>query len=174
MEYAVFLRGINVGGVRIGMEDLKQCLIIAGFEDVKTYLQSGNVRCTSVLERDEVREHLEAVLSFRFGYQARVVVHTPHEVSSIVQGWPWADTPPSCHRYAVLSSEYELLQQMGESARSVDWGTQRVVLGDLALYWEVPKGETVTTELSKLFLKPQYVAATTTRNLNTLERMLRN
>ena len=50
-RYVALLRGINVGGKNlIKMADLKACLEGDGFEDVVTYIQSGNVR---VLRRFE-------------------------------------------------------------------------------------------------------------------------
>ncbi|GAC1511767.1 MAG: hypothetical protein NVS1B16_02780 [Pseudarthrobacter sp.] len=42
-SYAVFLRGINVGGINIKMAELKDALASAGFKGVKTLLASGNV-----------------------------------------------------------------------------------------------------------------------------------
>ncbi|MFJ4953565.1 DUF1697 domain-containing protein [Streptomyces sp. NPDC088760] len=42
--YIALLRGINVGGsARIAMKDLRALFAGMGFEDVRTYLQSGNV-----------------------------------------------------------------------------------------------------------------------------------
>jgi uncharacterized protein (DUF1697 family) len=41
-SYAVFLRGINVGGINIKMADLKRALESKGFDGVKTLLASGN------------------------------------------------------------------------------------------------------------------------------------
>ena len=47
-KHVVLLRGINIGPRnRIAMPALREALEEAGFTDVKTYLQSGNV----VLER---------------------------------------------------------------------------------------------------------------------------
>jgi uncharacterized protein (DUF1697 family) len=42
--YIVLFRGINVGGnKKVKMETLRNMLVEAGFEGVKTYVQSGNV-----------------------------------------------------------------------------------------------------------------------------------
>jgi uncharacterized protein (DUF1697 family) len=47
-RYVALLRGINVGGKNpIKMTDLKACFEAEGFEDVATYIQSGNVVFTS-------------------------------------------------------------------------------------------------------------------------------
>jgi uncharacterized protein (DUF1697 family) len=42
--YIALLRGINVGGHRpLKMEELRQMFVMLGFENVSTYIQSGNV-----------------------------------------------------------------------------------------------------------------------------------
>ena len=44
MKYVALLRGINVGGNnKVSMTELKTCLEEAGFENVSTYINSGNV-----------------------------------------------------------------------------------------------------------------------------------
>ena len=45
-KYCVFLRGINVNGIKIKMQDLKAVLTNLGFTDVKTILATGNVILT--------------------------------------------------------------------------------------------------------------------------------
>ncbi|WP_394993096.1 DUF1697 domain-containing protein [Emticicia sp.] len=42
-KYIAFLRGINVGNIRIKMPDLKTAFEKMGFQNVATYLQTGNV-----------------------------------------------------------------------------------------------------------------------------------
>ena len=44
MRYAAFLRGINVGGnTKIDMAELRAVFESLGFENVKSYINSGNV-----------------------------------------------------------------------------------------------------------------------------------
>ena len=49
-SYAVFLRGINVGGINIKMADLKNALKSRPFSGVLTLLASGNVVLASELD----------------------------------------------------------------------------------------------------------------------------
>lgn len=48
---AVFLRGINVGGVAIAMADLRDALVLPGVAAVKTVLATGNA--VLMLDRDD-------------------------------------------------------------------------------------------------------------------------
>ena len=61
--FALFLRGINVGGVRIAMKDLQRVLTEAGFGSVRTLLASGNaVLRTATADAAEVKARLGRVL----------------------------------------------------------------------------------------------------------------
>ncbi|MEP6895915.1 MAG: DUF1697 domain-containing protein, partial [Chloroflexota bacterium] len=43
-KYIAFLRAINVGGTKIiKMEDLRKLFESFGFDNIQTYIQSGNV-----------------------------------------------------------------------------------------------------------------------------------
>jgi uncharacterized protein (DUF1697 family) len=82
MKYLLLLRGINVGGNNIiKMADLKSCLESAGYSNVKTYIQSGNV----IFESDErnvekLTNEIEELLSKEFNYESKVVIRTHEQV----------------------------------------------------------------------------------------------
>ena len=49
LEYVLLLRGINVGGKnKVSMSELKEQLLKIGFEDVSSYINSGNLFFTSL------------------------------------------------------------------------------------------------------------------------------
>ena len=53
MVYILLLRGVNVGGKnKVSMGDLKKTLLDNGFEDVDSYINSGNLFFKSVLSID--------------------------------------------------------------------------------------------------------------------------
>lgn len=62
-SYVILLRGINVGGKnKIPMIELKRYLEEQGFEEVVTYIQSGNVVLRSNLGAKTLGEKIEAIL----------------------------------------------------------------------------------------------------------------
>jgi uncharacterized protein (DUF1697 family) len=74
-RYAVLLRGINVGSAkRVAMADLRELLTDAGFDDVRTHLNSGNV-----------------VLTGKSGLSVSCVVLTAKQLRAIIDGHPFAD-----------------------------------------------------------------------------------
>lgn len=164
----LLLRGINVGGVKIPMSELKSCLEEAGFSQVETLLNTGNVVCLG--SPHDAVELSERVLGETFSYDAKVIALTPTELTNCLDQWPWSDLPETSHRYIVFGDDDTLLDELIEIGQpSKD---ERLARGPGCVYWVVPKGETLGTGLSKLFAKVRYKKATTTRNLNTVEKLV--
>ena len=63
MRYVVLLRGINVGGRnKISMADLRSAFESLEFEDITTYIQSGNVLFSSDAPRASLESSIEGML----------------------------------------------------------------------------------------------------------------
>jgi uncharacterized protein (DUF1697 family) len=88
-RYAVLLRGINLGSTnKIAMADLKELLTDAGFADVRTHLNSGNVILTGPSAPVKT---IEKAITQRTGLTVPCVVLTAKELRAIVDGHPFAD-----------------------------------------------------------------------------------
>lgn len=83
--YVAFLRAINLGRTRqLPMAELRACLGKAGFEDVETYIQTGNVRLRSTMRSsDRVAARVEEVLEADRGFAVPTVVLTPAELRQV-------------------------------------------------------------------------------------------
>lgn len=76
--YVAFLRAVNVGGRYVRMADLRAALESAGFGEVETYIQSGNLRLTSRRRSAAaVGAELEQVLGEWAGFAVPAIVRTP-------------------------------------------------------------------------------------------------
>jgi uncharacterized protein (DUF1697 family) len=168
MRYAIFLRGVNVGGIKVPSADLKRTLGDLGLADVKTYVASGNVTCESDEKASVLQKEVEAALSTAFSYDAHVQVFSHGELASIVQGYPF-ETDEDHHRYVVFCDSTETAGELGNA----DVGDmEKVSAQGRIVYWRCPKGSTLDTPFSKMTSAKKYKVATTTRNLNTVEKML--
>ena len=88
-RHVVLLRGINIGSRnRISMPELRAALEEAGFKDVQTYLQSGNVVLESRAKPETVARKVSAVIKDRFGLEIAVLVRTRDELTKIVNRNP--------------------------------------------------------------------------------------
>ncbi len=168
MRYAVFLRGVNVGGIKVPSADLKTLLAGLGLEDVRTYLASGNVTCESGLNAAELKSTVEKALSATFSYDARVLVFAHDELAAIVKGYPF-DHDADHHRYAVLCDSAATAKEL---AAATVGDLERVSAHGRTVYWRCPKGSTLDTPYSKFSSAKRFREVTTTRNLNTVEKML--
>jgi uncharacterized protein (DUF1697 family) len=110
LRQIVFLRGINVGGHnRIAMPALRAQLADAGYGDVRTYVQSGNVVVSSDAKPDRLAEQLEQLIADGFGLEVGVVVRTRDELADVVRRNPLGDVAVEPKRYQVsfLSAKLE-------------------------------------------------------------------
>lgn len=92
-RHVALLRGINVGGRHVlPMKDLVELFVVAGCEDVRTYIQSGNVvfSAGAALAR-RVPALIQASILERFGFEARVVLRKADELRAAVEANPFAD-----------------------------------------------------------------------------------
>ncbi|MGW9414226.1 DUF1697 domain-containing protein [Arthrobacter cupressi] len=171
-SYAVFLRGINVGGINIKMTELKDALGDLPFENVKTLLASGNVVLASELTAAAVKERFEKCLRDSFGYDAWVVVLDGARVADLVKACPYPPDDKSTHSYITLSSDTGVLDELFDAGSALgsaaDGGVDLERLGPEALAWLAPAGGTLDSPFSKITAKARYKAATTTRNLRTM------
>src|SRR5437763_14138636 len=88
-RYVALLRGINIGPRnRISMAELRAALEEAGFGEVETYLQSGNVVLESRAKPESVRRQVEGVIAERFGLEIAVVLRTKAELAAVVRRNP--------------------------------------------------------------------------------------
>ncbi|MDQ0923003.1 uncharacterized protein (DUF1697 family) [Pseudarthrobacter sp. W1I19] len=166
-SYAVFLRGINVGGINIKMAALREALTSAGFPDARTLLASGNVVLTSNLEAAAVKRECEKCLRDTFGYDAWVVVLDAARVAELVTACPYPDDDKTTHTYITLSSDIGMLDELDAAGAALE-GAEQKRLGPEALAWLAPAGGTLDSPFSKVTAKTRFKASTTTRNLRTL------
>lgn len=166
-SYAVFLRGINVGGINIRMADLRDALKECGFADAKTLLASGNVVLSSSLDAAAVKKGCEQCLRAAFGYDAWVVVLDAGRVAQLVAACPYPEDDKSTHTYITISSDTAVLDELEGAGAALESHEQQR-LGPEALAWLAPVGGTLDSPFSKISAKSKFKAATTTRNLRTL------
>lgn len=102
-KYIALLRGINVGGHnKVPMAQLRECLTKAGFSNVSTYIQSGNI----FLQADEnspsiIATQIQTLVEQEFGVTVPVIVKQRRELQQILDNCPW-DTEKKEQAYFVI------------------------------------------------------------------------
>src|SRR5690606_13828646 len=138
MRYICLLRGINVGGNNIiKMIDLKKSFEEMGFDEVKTYIQSGNV----IFDSDEIdliklEKDIEKILSEKFNYQSKVVIISHEQLTRIIQNAPKDfGVYAQDYRYDVLFLKFPLSSKEALGKILIREGVDNVTAGEDVLYF---------------------------------------
>jgi len=168
-DYVALLRGVNVGGVNLKMADLAEVVRGLGYTNVKTVLASGNVLFTTQDAVSTAKQTLESALRERFGYEAWVHVLTVDAIRTIVAAYPFPRSDER-HAYVVFAVKPEVRAEL--LAVELDDAVERAQAGDGVIYWSVTKGSTLDSAMGKAQSAARHKPWITTRNLNTLEKLL--
>lgn len=176
MRLVLLLRGINVGGIKVPMAELRATLAGLGLGDVRTVLNTGNVLLSSDEEAAALKPRIEAALAERFRYEAFVLLFGADEVAAIAAGFPFPRSAER-HAYVVFCADAETAAAVATPARErFDPAVEDVAVGTgaaaRAVFWTVPKGASIDTAFAKELARPRLKSVTTVRNLNTVEKLL--
>ena len=90
------LRGVNVGGKNmVSMADLRDAVEALGLEDVRTYIQSGNLLFTS--KRGITATKIESAIKKRFGLDVDVALRTHAQLKTAVERNPFPKQADKVH-----------------------------------------------------------------------------
>lgn len=90
-KYVAFLRAINVGGHTVKMETLRALFQALKFQNVETFIASGNVIFESSLERADVLEKsIAAHLEQHLGYAVATFLRDEKEMRALAQYKPFS------------------------------------------------------------------------------------
>jgi uncharacterized protein (DUF1697 family) len=169
-KYAAFLRGVNVGGVNLKMAEVAKALTDAGFDNVRTILASGNVLLESRSKIDAVRKKAEKALRDAFGYDAWVLAYDIDTVAAVAAAYPFEREVPEHHSYVTFVSDPDVLDELA----ALEPGPSELIeRGEGVVYWQVPRTKSLESSMGKTMGQKRYKSSTTTRNLRTLEKVLR-
>jgi uncharacterized protein (DUF1697 family) len=171
--YVALLRGINVGGKNlIKMPALRACFEANAFEDVATYIQSGNVLFASPETRTaELARRIEAMLAEAFGYQATVVVRNRKQMRAVVERAPEGfGAEPMRYRYDVIFLKEPLTAKVAMSVPTKP-GVDEAYAGTGVLYFSRLIAKAAQSRLNKIVSSPIYPNVTI-RNWNTTTKLL--
>jgi uncharacterized protein (DUF1697 family) len=176
--YVALLRGINVGGKNpIRMPALKACFEAGGFQDVVTYIQSGNVVFRSAGSGSgstALARRIEDLLVSAFpSYPASVVLRSHAQMRAVVNGAPTGyGSDPAAYRYDVIFLKQPLTASAALAQVPTREEVDEVAAGRGVLYHSRLIARATQSRLSKVVSMPIYQSMTI-RNWNTTTTLLR-
>jgi uncharacterized protein (DUF1697 family) len=104
--YILLFRGVG-GATQLPTAPLREALTAAGFENVATWINSGNAVLRSYLSREKVIAAVAEICKDHFGFAKAIFAPTLAEWSALIDNnpFPQAVTTPKCLHAAVLSEE---------------------------------------------------------------------
>ena len=173
--HVALLRGINVGGKNpIKMPALKACFEAGGFDDVATYIQSGNVLFRSAGSGSAgLTRRIEEMLTDTFHYPASVVLRSHAQMRAIVDGAPKGfGSDPAAYRYEVIFLKEPLRAKTALMDVPTREGVDEAYAGRGVLYHSRLTSRASQSRLSRVVSLPIYQSMTI-RNWNTTTTLLR-
>ena len=176
--YVAMLRGINVSGQKlIKMADLKAHMEELGFNNLQTYIQSGNM--VFDLEQSSTQD-LEKLIHSKiletYGFEVPVIVRTPDDLEEIIENNPF-------HREAQLDPRRVLVTFLSglpstdrvEELQKLDHSPEQWRLRNANIYFHAPNGYGKAKMNNNFFEKKLKVQATTRnwKTVNILAEMAR-
>ncbi|HEX8371121.1 MAG TPA: DUF1697 domain-containing protein [Pyrinomonadaceae bacterium] len=173
IKYAALLRGINVGGHHIvKMEDLRRIFTSMDFENVKTYIQSGNVIFeTAETNADVLAEKIERELKQAFGFEIKTMARTIAGLEEIAAHNPFKEPAAGAKIYvSFLSAAPAALLKDSLASFETDYEVFRFRKREL--YWMIRPHNPAKELFSNNFIEKHLKVAATTRNITTVNKIL--
>lgn len=168
--YISMLRGINVSGQkRVRMAELRSLYKSLGLENVRTYLQSGNVVFESEEENAEkLANTLEDQIETSYGFSVPVLVRSAEDFQRVIESHPFRDEEPVRVLVTFLyeAPEQAKLDELSKYEDKVD----KFEIGEHEIFLFCPGGYG-KTKLSNTFFEKKLGVAATTRNWKTVNKL---
>ena len=169
--YIGFLRAVNIGKRQFKTADLRAALTGAGYADVDTYIQTGNIRIGSPLRsKQKVQAELEALFLRDRGFEVPTMVFTPAELRALVEEAAQVPekTPEYAHYVSLLQKPATDAQAEAAAALSLPGETVVVRGRGVHLLYDIPYGQ---AKLSNPKLE-KTVGPATNRSLKVLKEIV--
>lgn len=162
------LRGVNVSGAgRLPMADLRAALGRAGYVEVQTYIQSGNVIFASDASEAEDAVQIGALIADLFGFHPPVMVLNQTALQEALAGMPFPEgDEKTVHLFFLSAPAHE---GAGEKLDALRAGREQYLLTPSVLYLHAPDG----AGRSKLLARAETALGcpVTARNLRTMRKL---
>ncbi|MGC5171948.1 DUF1697 domain-containing protein [Microbacterium sp. DT81.1] len=157
-SFVALLRGVNVGGRNlIRMPDLAECFRDAGYGEVSTYLQSGNVLFTAPRQKGpKLEAAVEKVIHERFDVPLLVVIRSRDELAKTL------DAAPADHASPKLRSDVFFLKHPLTAAQALAElpelrdGVDSVTPGPGVIYFSRVASKATKTRIQRFMAMPVF------------------
>jgi uncharacterized protein (DUF1697 family) len=161
MRWVALLGGVNLGGRnKVPMAELRAKLENAGYDNVRTYIASGNVLFDGPRARAKTADELERLVAAAFGVKTAVILRSPQQLAAAVEKHPFDDVADT--HVAFLAA-----RPTKPAAARLEGVDPDAVLVGAELYLRLPRG-VHGSRLSNARIESLLGVAATLRNWRTV------
>ena len=174
MRYIALLRGINVGGHnKIKMEELREMFASLGFENVKSYIASGNVAFDTRKTTDRALvTKLEKAIKSNFSLEIEVMIRTVSEIENVVRENPFEKEFNDETKLFVVFLKEELPEEKAALLTSHNNEFETFEVHGRNIYCLSKKGF-IKSLLGKKYIDNKLKISATARNWRTVNKLLK-
>jgi uncharacterized protein (DUF1697 family) len=151
MRWVAFLRAVNVGGRQVSMPLVRSLLTDEGFDDVGTYIASGNVFVTTRarMQRTELESNIEQILARQFDFAVPTMARTLDELDEVLSssGFPSAKPEGDLRRLVLFAKDAvsipRLPYELPKAAGTIVGTTERDLFVEMHVGDRVPNPASV-------------------------------
>lgn len=173
MKYIALLRGINVGGKsKVSMPELKKCFESLGYENVSTYINSGNVIFDSNdQEATLIQQKCEEAIKRHFGFHVACCVLSKTNLLKALDHAPsWWDVDKDAKHNALFVIAPETAERIVQEVGDAKPEYEKVSAYGQIIFWSAPLVTFSRTRYSKIVGTKSYQSITI-RNANTTKKL---
>lgn len=174
MKYVVILRGINVSGKNvIRMADLKAALVVNGFSEIETYIQSGNISIVqNKYEQATLEKEIEKIIETHFGLIVPVIALDKINLQKVIANNPYIHSDQIGDRAFYVTFLKELSnEKLSTSLAAECYLPDEFIISGKTVYLKIQTSYG-TTKLNTNFFERKLKVIATTRNWKTLMKLL--
>jgi uncharacterized protein (DUF1697 family) len=161
-SYIVLLRGVTpTGKNKTPMARLREVLTKAGFKEVRTYIQSGNVILRTNVSPAALEKRVHDLIKKHIGPELVIVARTAAQLKRVLDGNPFQKGHDISRVFFVSFAQTPSAEKIKELIAQ-DFSPEELVI----------PGSAARSKLSNNFLERKHRVSATTRNRNTLNTLI--
>lgn len=175
-RYLAFLRGMNVGGHRVTMDELREHFGALGFTNVETFIASGNVifDAPTRMKSAALEQRIETKLREALGYDVSTFLRTAPELDAIARNVPFAAADVANPAFTVYVGFLRTTPTAAFTSLLLGSATAMDILamGEREYYW-LCRGKSLESLVKWPVIEKAAKLELTVRNLNTVQRLVK-
>ncbi|MBL4754865.1 MAG: DUF1697 domain-containing protein [Flavobacteriales bacterium] len=170
--YIAMLRGINVSGQKkIKMADLRGYMEELSFQDVETYIQSGNIVFKAKGNATQLAQVIRAKILERYGFEVPTLVKQHKDFEYVLANCPFMLDPAKDEsRFYITFLDCEPETALVEKLEELNYSPEEYVLDGTNIFFYSPNGYG-NAKMNNNFFEKKLKVSATTRNWKTVHKL---